>query len=240
MAAVFVVISFAAACLTIILLEAASYIGPLLHPEPHTTTGKLAVEPKKFSRRLNLARLWYSHWPERCVLATGLVLLLGGSLCILVPTPVAITQDEAVFQMGGPLPSRGLLSAQLSSAQIARIVVEFDRNATARREVWLGANYGEEVRDVGCYINQSDVDLLLFWGNFSLPAMFIIGFTVAIYYYGNNSVQTTVSVTRYQNSLATPGLLMGGLAALPLWSFLIMTWIKHREQRSLYVPNTER
>lgn len=144
MAAVFAVISFAAACLTIILLEAASYIGPLLHPEPHTTTGKLAVEPKKFSRRLNLARLWYSHWPERCVLATGLVLLLGGSLCILVPTPVAITQDEAVFQMGGPLPSRGLLSAQLSSAQIARIVVEFDRNATARREVGWGLTTGKK------------------------------------------------------------------------------------------------
>jgi len=234
MAALFAITSFAAASLTILALVAANYVGPLLFPKSSTPTGKSAAEPKKPSRRLNLVKMRHSPWPERLVLASGLALLLVGSICILVPAPAVIALDEAVFQMAGPPPSQGILSIQLSPAQTARIVVEFDRNATARREVELWANYGEEVRQIGSYVNQSDVVLLLFWGNFSLPAMFIIGFTVAAYYYGNNSVLAAISVTRYQNSLATPGLLMVGLAALPLWSFLIMTWVRHREQRLLY------
>jgi hypothetical protein len=186
-----------------------------------------------------LAKLWHSKWPERSILAAGLVLLLAGSITVVVPTPVVVSHDEATFQMAGPPPSIGLLNMQLNPAQMARIVVEFDRNATARREVRLLVEYGEWADEIGSYVNQSTVTLFLYWGNFSLPAMLITAFDVVMLYYGNNTIQAIVAVTRYQNSLATSGLLLVGWAALPLWSFLVVTWVKHRERRSLYNLNAE-
>jgi hypothetical protein len=239
MAPVFAITSFAAACLTIFLLEAGHYIGRRLHSELPTRTGKPAAKPAKLGRRLSLAKLWHSKWPERSILAAGLVLLLAGSITVVVPTPVVVSHDEATFQMAGPPPSIGLLNMQLNPAQMARIVVEFDRNATARREVRLLVEYGEWADEIGSYVNQSTVTLFLYWGNFSLPAMLITAFDVVMLYYGNNTIQAIVAVTRYQNSLATSGLLLVGWAALPLWSFLVVTWVKHRERRSLYNLNAE-
>ncbi|MFX1577906.1 MAG: hypothetical protein ACFFCF_12170 [Promethearchaeota archaeon] len=179
---------------------------------------------------------------EGLLLGVGLTLLLLGALGMVVPGPgfVPLGVRAGTVSWGGSVHHESGHYLQMLPSQYAstRLHVQEGGNAS-QIEVSVFSNY-QALSPVNIRIllfqaiNESDVSFILSWANAThdKPLPFT-GFVLLITGFGPTQVVITYIIEYYGDFTYFMGFFMIALAALPIWCFIILAYLRrHRERKA--------
>lgn len=162
------------------------------------------------------------------LLVVGLIILLSGGLLLAAPDNEVVAQYKTVLEVN-PMPFNSAdLAIRLGYGQSAKITVVFDENSSSyQREVWPVISYSFPTKTVSetpvRFVNESVVCFELGWKNTSYMDIFVTGFSIRVFYFGNNPTSVNVTVTKTGNPLTEAGIGMLVTSAIPFWAILAVS-----------------
>lgn len=139
--------------------------------------------------------------PRQTSLVTaGLLLLLSGGICLVLPFELVVAHNQTSYQVGPDLEDSIDIRLGIMYGQSAQVTVVFAAEAeTGLREIWPITWYRFPTKTVGetvrRFTNQSEVTFRYGWENATYLHVFLTGFVIRVFYEGNETVEVSVTVT---------------------------------------------
>jgi hypothetical protein len=184
------------------------------------------------------------------LVALSLTLLIVGAGCVLAPVRVPATSVFREFEFPALVPNDDEVSVPFTMSQTARVSVVCNATASDRLMVWLGYEAGfhsfllswSAGGTITLWENQSRVEFTFGLENASLflfyydrdPLMrtlFLNAISIEVYYSGIHPAACSISIYLFQNPFVVSGLVIVGIAAVPLWCLVGLVWHQYQITR---------
>jgi len=242
-------LSLLASVLTLLVLRKVNRVSPFIHARRRTASdegGAAVPQPMKLvakaDRRVQRVRT--------ALVAVSLLLLIVGAGCVLAPVRVPADSVFREFKFA-PLVSNDVqVSIPFTMTQTAAVTVTCNATASDKLWIWLGYEARFEIPFFGAsaggtltlWQNRTRVEFTFGLENVSLflmrytpdpvvSTLFLNTIWIEVYYSGPNPGACNVSICVSQNPYVVPGLVITGVAAVPVWCLVGLVWRQYEVTR---------